>query len=558
MMEKRYPMRLLRLLVMALLFSPGCRRAPEPGLWVWVPHRGAEEERIKTLAQELGLQARFVTGRDLLAAAPRTVRAVKALVVFEGSGPEMLGSTAVNEILDTGGALLLVGDAASFLEPRLGFRVHTVAPGPLLWQAPARQRLQPGSFSAADGTAQVYGYATRIIGGWGYASLTGDLWAKNSNEVPRWLERPLANGHLVFAGLPLAQLSVQGESQGARLLLERAAELGRLPRLWPTPGGKGGMAINIHLDSRIHLSYLNDILARWPSEVRPTWHVTAGPDCDQEGDGKGVAAGDPGRGRPFVAKLRAVGEVGSHGGWIHNLWGNQAGTWPLDRLEHYLDLNEQALAEFGPLTSFSAPVGLHPEIINPWLIRHGVRAFYLIGESGSPPTRPWIGGHAWGYPMWAFPVSTDGAYASVYEFRAAGLSVADADRWLRDLLDFCGRTHSLRLMYGHPVEWQDYRAAYFGLVDSLAKQVQEDHMTALTLTEYADFLDRHEKVRWSFAPTGNGARLNAEAPSLRDMAFRLPGAWKTGEAGVRVWREDDWTWVRVEGERTSLDVRLLP
>lgn len=551
----------MRGLVLAVctLFCLACGTRSRPDLWIWVPGGGGQAERIEALAKELGLQARMVTGRDLLATPLADLQRVRALVVFEGSGTEMLGATGVKEVLKAGGTLALVGDSPSFLEGPVGFKVASEGPSPLVWEAPARPHLAPGTFQPRTGRAVVYSYGDQILGGWHYLGLKGEVWATSSTGHLRWVEQAWGGGHLVFAGLPLAGYAAQSNSQGARMLLERVADLARLPRLWPTPGGLGGIAVNVHVDSQAHLPYLPDLVARWPKEVRASWHLTAGPDLEREGDGLGLNVADGAKGGAWVARLLELGEVGSHGGWIHNLWASQAGRWPTERLQHLVHQNMQALAARGAAAkSYSSPVGLHPQALNPWLEDHGIRAAYYTGEAGSPPTRPWVEGRPWSRKVWAFPLATEGKAASAFEFRARGEQDEEVALWLRSLLDYCERTHSLRLVYGHPTEWAYFPQGYHGLVQALALGVQRGALSAWTLSDYAAFLDRHQDTTWSFQADGDRARLVAAGSSLQGMAFRVPGDWRlAGAQGVRSWSEGGWTWIVIQDPIARFEGRLV-
>jgi hypothetical protein len=374
------------------------------------------------------------------------------------------------------------------------------------------------------------------------------------------MEKEVAGGgRLVVAGLPLAAEAILGDSFQARLFLERAAELANLPRLWPTPEAKGVVIINVHIDSKIHGVYLKDLVAKWPKQLRGTFHFTAGPDCDQEGDGKGFNVPDHAKGGQWVDQLAQLGEVGPHGGWIHNVWALEGPRMPLARRLELLDLNFKAMAPWGQPKTYSSPAGFHPSDINPWLEAHGIRGFYHTGEGACPPTHAWLNGGPFGDSMWAFPVSALGANAATYEFKKNAVSEAQVGVWFVALAKYCAQRREARMVYGHPVDFGDMPTAYYqDLLQTLEADVTGGQLQSWTMADYAAFQDRRQLVKWSVSSQGKMQTLKAHGP-LRGMAFQLPGLWH-GQAGdgIVLTQEEGSTWVIVKNECDTLEVKLWP
>ncbi|HEX9081843.1 MAG TPA: hypothetical protein VF768_06160, partial [Holophagaceae bacterium] len=459
-----------------------------------------------------------------------------------------------------GGTLLAAGQAAAALGPAWGFRAVPTTDHRLQWAEPARGLLAPGTFDPTTGLALTYQYGPKQLTGWWLAPAPGTVWARDPEGHARWVERSLpGGGRLVLAGLPLAAEAALGDSLQARLLLERAAVLAGLPRLWPTPDGKGAVLLNLHIDSKAHIPYLDGLLRHWPARLRATVHITAGPDCDRPGDGQGFAVDDPRRGGAYMARLAALGEIGSHGGWAHNYWATVAPHLPLPQRLDLLDRNFRALAPWGPVRTYSSPVGYHPPNINPWLESHGVLGFYHTGEGGCPPTHAWFEGAPFGGSMWAFPVATFGAGAATYEFKREGLTQAQVATWFSDLAHFCATQREARLVYGHPVDFADMPEAYVqGLLATVDRDVAQGALETWTLAEYAEFLNRREQVSWSLTTRGKACVLRAQGP-LRNMAFRVPGRWHAQiPPGVDLRSEEAATWVVVRDSRNRLEVDLWP
>ena len=551
-------LRICAALLVVLALS--CRRDTfqSGGLLIWVPGGGAKQERIRALVAELGIPATFLGDREAVSISPRDLTSVQTVVCFDGPGGRALSSTAIPGLLRRRANLVLVGESAGILGPSLGFQVVSSNETGFRWAESVRPRLTPGSFDPASGQALVYGYGDKQVPGWRMTGNAGSPWVTDQVGRPRWTERALpAGGTLIAVAVPLAQLAVEGDSLQARILLERAAELTGSPRLWPTPRGRGVMVVNIHIDGQSALPYLPALVRDWPPEVKGTFHITAGPDCDRTGDSSGFSAQDPGKGGAWVLRLNALGEVGSHGGWTHNLWAEEAGRWPWTKREEMLRLNADALAAAGPLRSYSSPSGLTPRDVYPWLESRGFTAYYTTGEAGGPPTRAWEKGAPCSRSMWAFPFTSLGAAAATYEFKKAGIPQAEVTGWLEKLLDYCESRREGRLVYGHAVDLGDMPKAYSGFLGALAGRSRNGTMASLTMQDYAAFLERRSRATWSLEASGNRFVLKATGPSLRDLSFRLPGKWQlTTDPGLRLQANAQETWVTVLDDRTGLEVAL--
>ena len=548
------------LLALLLVFSLGCGVDREqPALLVWVPGGGPPAARIRQLVDEMGLAAAVVTDRELLSLRPQVLKGVKVAVCFDGPGAQTLTSTVLAALPRQGGILMAAGPAAAALGPAWNFTARTTSDPVLRWAPAVWPRLAPGTYDPANGAALTYGYGPKLLSGWDLETPEGEVWARDPQGRVRWLERRTpSGGRLVLAGLPLAAEAEAGDGLQARLFLERAAELAGLPRLWPTPEGKGAVLINVHVDSKAHLPYLKDLVAQWPARVKGTFHFTAGPDNEREGDGQGFNVLDPALGGAWVGRLAALGEVGPHGGWIHNAWALRGKDLTSAQRQELLKLNFDAMARWSAPHTYSSPGGYHPRDLNPWLEAHGVRGYYHTGEAGSPPTHAWLDGTPFAHSMWAFPVATLGANAATYEFKQHGVPEAQVQAWFLSLAEFCRQRREVRMVYGHAVDFGDMPAAYGALLKTLDAAVAAGTLNTFTLAEYAAFLDRRQQVRWTVTPQGRGQLLRAHGP-LRGMAFQLPGSWQgSPDPGLALTREAGATWIVVTDARQDLEFKLWP
>jgi len=549
--------RLLAALLLCALLGCGVDRDLAP-LLIWVPGGGPQAQRIRELTQEMGLSATFITDREVLSLRPSALHGVKVAVCFDGPGAELLNSSALAALPRQGGTLFAAGQAVAALAPAWNMTALPTDDSVLCWAPITWDRLPPGTFDLVDGTALSYGYGRKALSGWRLSAPDGTVWAQDRQGRPRWLERQApGGGRLVLAGLPLAAEAALGDSFQARLFLERASELAGLPRLWPTPEAKGAVLLNVHIDSKLHTTYLDALVNRWPGHLRGTFHITAGPDCDRVGDGKGFAV--QGQGGPWLDRLAPLGEIGSHGGWIHNVWALEGPRMtPSQRLE-LLDLNAKALAPWGPGRSYSSPAGYHPADLNPWLEARGVQGFYHTGEGGCPPTHAWLNGAPFGGRMWAFPVSALGASAATYEFKKAGLSEAQVQAWFSALTRFCEQRREARMVYGHSVDFADMPGAYFdGLLQGLDRALASGRLLSWTMADYAAFQTRRQQVQWSLTAQRKARILRASGP-LRGMAFQLPGVWQgQPDGGLSLTHDRGATWIVVNDGRDTLEVKLWP
>ena len=552
-------MRRLATLLLCALLGCGVERELAP-LLIWVPGGGAQAKRIQALVAEMGLSASFITDREVLSLRPSILRGVKVAVCFDGPGAELLNSSALAALPRQGGTLLAAGQAAVALAPAWGLQARPTEDPVLCWSPPVWSRLPPGTYDPASGAALTYGYGPKVLSGWRLGNPEGTVWARDPQGQVRWLERSVAGGgRLVLAGLPMAAEATLGDSFQARLFLERAAELARLPRLWPTPEAKGVVLVNVHIDSKLQEAYLQELLARWPSHLRGTFHFTAGPDCNQVGDGKGFNVADHTQGGQWVDRFAQLGEVGPHGGWIHNVWALEGPRMPLARRLGLLDQNFKAMAPWGQPRTYSSPSGFHPRDINPWLEATGVRGFYHTGEGGCPPTHAWLDGVPFGGTMWAFPLAALGASASSFEFKKNRVPEVQVEAWFQALAGYCSRRREAHMVYGHPVDFGDMPAAYYGgLLRTVDAALAAGQLRSWTLADYADFQDRRQQVIWSVVTQGQGRVLHARGP-LRGMAFQVPGSWQGPvDQGLAFTREDGATWVVVKDGRDTLEVKLWP
>ena len=320
-------------------------------------------------------------------------------------------------------------------------------------------------------------------------------------------------GHVLFVNLPLSYL----ESRTDGLLLHSflryfGVKLIGLPYLSSVPDGIGGMVFNWHIDAKAMAPPLQKLVAagifnRGPFSV----HFTAGPDDDQFGDGKGLNVGHDPQTDALIRELMRRGHsIGSHGGWIHNYFGEHVSDDNEQEFSKYLQWNAAAIEKVTgkPVTEYSAPLGNHPAWVSHWLEKNHIDSYYFAGDTGMGPTQVYRDSVRDGNNIWAFPIVHLGRYASLEEMGFANLDPQYIQDWLDGVADFVADDRSARLIYTHSFG----ATRYIAILQQFLKhtdQLQRDHRFQwYTMSQLADFLNVRKAVQWSLVePKGTGSLL---------------------------------------------------
>lgn len=399
--------------------------------------------------------------------------------------------------------------------------------------------------------------------------------------------RRQGNGGVLFVNLPLGWL--KGETDAMLMhgfLRYFGARLLGMPRLSDHPNATGGLVFNWHVDAAEALGPIAtlDSLGVWdrgPFSI----HVTAGPDTVSVGDGLGLdVAGNAitqGWIRYFVQKGH---QLGSHGGWDHDIFGVGANEWNRDAFAvgtytflDLLDLNKRALdAVIGapypasgypgvanPVVEYAAPEGNNPHWALDWLEQSGHVGYYFLGHTGTGPTRAYrppisddsgLPGELLNPSMWAFPLNPMGCYATFEEFADFGVDPTAVTGWYGALIDFVAKNRTSRLVYAHPpgaAGFQPVLSAMFGFADAKGARFRW-----YTMTDLARFNARRLDVAWVEGGTPTARVFEASHPtSLADFAWVLPrGAYSKPKitAGSATLTSDSASWIVSATGGTSL------
>ena len=555
---------------------PVWARAPSHGVVLLVPETRAVQEPVA----QAWLDAAAEEG---LAVTPmNSNRFVQAVVRRENMAGVLVPDTIHRHASDVwvqalrtytarGGKTLLSFDAALFglqdehyasaqsrLSDLTGFRYarydtwreDTTALTPVMVSSQAERQLdiQPGKvdYSSAQshptdwegqwGELTTYSYAHLM-----YPHFRTDFNPAQSSDVRVWMRSPQGDpvissrahgrGTVLFANLPLGYLKTRTDGYLLhRLLGYFGKQLLQLPVLSSAPEGLGGLVLNLHVDSNAAQTPMLELeQAGWFRQGPYSIHLTAGPDTYREGDRLGLDMPHNPRMQALLRRLHAQGhEVGNHGGWIHNVFGEQAHAENAARFMPWLELNQTTLSNIvgERLKSYSAPMGNHPDWVTDWLQARDLRAYYTAGDSGLGPTRSYLGGQppARGSP-WAFPISNLHRIATFEELQEAGVSELQMREFIRALMKHVSTHGLVRLFYFHPASAPYFPHGLAVLPETAERLMREGRFRWYAMDSMAEFLDRRLSVQWQLQLSDDSdmASLHARSTqSLQGMTWVFP------------------------------------
>ena len=394
----------------------------------------------------------------------------------------------------------------------------------------------------------------------------------DNREHPAIVARAYGAGRCLHVNLPLGHLKSHADDLPLRAIARwwLLDEVG-LPCLMSAPRGVGGLVLNWHVDGNGDWPYLDDMVARglFRRDLPASIHVCAGPDLNAPGDGDGFDA--CGKGRRQLEALAGLGEIGSHGGWTHNLFSAEvlAGRWGATEAGDAVRRNRDCLREIvgRPVAEYSAPDGVHPpHLMTPLLEELGFTCYYTTSDIGSAPNRSFSDGRRLSDLLIAFPVMPLRDVASFGEMDTKHrLDSGEVAAWLDGMLDYCERNRAVRLMYSHPYNLylyhgdQDYLPAYAAWLDELAARCRDGRLQVRPMREFADFQLRMLATEATWRVADGELRLHLRNPrGLRDLAFSVPaGRWRAPTAPyLRATTGDGRHVVVIEDDAREMDVVL--
>lgn len=378
--------------------------------------------------------------------------------------------------------------------------------------------------------------------------------------------REVGTGGVLFVNMPVSYL----ENRTDGLLLHSflryfGMHVLNLPYLSTVPDGIGGLVLNWHVDAKSALLPMARLRALGIFDQGPfSVHFTAGPDVDITGDHKGLDVANNPVIQDWIRYFMKRGyTIGSHGGWIHNYFGEHIGNELTPEFEQYLEMNKKAIEGVmgKPVVEYSAPIGTHPQWVTHWLEQHGFNSYYFSGDAGLGPTQVYRDGKRDGNSIWAFPILHMGRYAAFEEMQFNSVPEPIVRDWLLHVTDYVAQEHVARLVYSHPLGATDYvdaLHAWFNLTHQLAGKQE---FRWYTMADLATFLNNRKLTQWTITrDTGHSTTLHASNPAdLSRMSWIFPQSHydepQVTEGSAEV-RSGEGNWTITAKKCSTLTVKL--
>ena len=377
-------------------------------------------------------------------------------------------------------------------------------------------------------------------------------------------QRPVANGSVVFANVPLGDLKGRTDGLLLHAALKYIADIADAPTLLATPGGIGGLVFNWHIDANSSLNALDEFERRGLFSQGPfSIHITAGPDAHLKGDGAGMNLGSNPAMQQWVKRFQSRGDsLGNHGGWIHDYFGTHVDDGDRSEMQSLLKRNDETLSRYTdkPILEYSAPLGNQPEWVTSWIEKRGVLAYYFTGNTGMAPTRSYRNGMLNAHKIWSFPILTLNQIASFEEALDNDMSPQYLSDWLISIAEFSANSATVRTFYSHPTGWKRYFDSMQKWFDRTRELNAEGRFRWYTMERIASFLNRREEVQWHQNSSATQERITAShSVSLKEMSWRVPkrrfARPVVVEGNAEVYELNS-AWVVVAGESQSLTFDL--
>lgn len=339
--------------------------------------------------------------------------------------------------------------------------------------------------------------------------------------------RPVGAGQVLFVNLPLGYLKGRTDALPMHgflnFFMQHVVQGSRLSAM---PNGVAGLTYDWHLDSMAAQAPSLALEAAGVFNKGPfSMEMTAGPDAVVPGDGLGWNLNVNPVAQQLLRRLDGLGHaVGSHGGWVHDHFGNNASETNATEFLPLLQWNEAAVngAVGKAARSYSAPQGNNPLWAMDWLEQQGVVGAYFGGHTGLGATRQYRDGVLKNPALYVFPVTPQGLYATFEEFQIYQVPKTDVIDWYRGLVDFSIAQNTSRLVYAHPPGANDWPDVLNNLLSYAGGKGAK--FKWYTMPRLADFMTQRQQVVWTETILATGAtRFDVSHPTgLGEMVWMLP------------------------------------
>lgn len=334
-------------------------------------------------------------------------------------------------------------------------------------------------------------------------------------------------GQVLFVNLPLTYLKGRTDALPMHGFLHYfMQQVVRGTRLSTMPNAVAGMTFDWHLDSMGAQAPTLVLEAAGVFRKGPfSMEMTAGPDTIVPGDGLGWNLNHNPVAQQLLRRLDAGGHaIGSHGGWAHDYYGNNATE--ANQADYLPLLLQNRAAVDGAVgkaaRSYSAPQGNNPTWAMDWLEQQGVVGAYFGGHTGLGATRHYRDGVLRNPALTVFPVTPQGLYATFEEFQEYKVPQQDVIDWYRGMVDFSLAHNTSRMVYAHPPGANAWRSVLNNLL--AYADAKGGRFRWYTMPRLADFMATRHQAAWRETLLPGGAtQFDVSHPaSLAEMVWMLP------------------------------------
>lgn len=386
------------------------------------------------------------------------------------------------------------------------------------------------------------------------------LMTKEEEKLPAIVLRN-ATGNIMYVSLPLGYLKAYADDFPLRTFLSVFLfKIAKVPHILATPYGLPLITFNLHVDSNIDYKSIPYLMKKGflNKNLPYSIHICAGDFRDVPNDRLGFDA--CGKGKTFVEILKAYGVIGSHGGWAHNYFSSLLDRNMLteDEIKDYIDKNKRCLESIVgyKIREYSAPNGVHPEIVTKILEKDGFNSYYYTGDNGSSPNRTFLNGHMVSSKVIAFPITSFGKYASLYEMYRGGVSEEEVKNFFDELIGYTIKTKSARLFYSHPYDFPLYPNALQYFISKLITLQQTNALSVQPMSAYADFFKKLIDANFYIDMKKKVIEISGE--ELKGFVIALPKQFqlKSNLPYIKISADKDYSYITIENSMKKISIQF--
>ncbi|BAL80482.1 polysaccharide deacetylase family protein [Caldisericum exile] len=225
--------------------------------------------------------------------------------------------------------------------------------------------------------------------------------------------------------------------------------------------------------------------------------------------------------------------------------------------KNYIDKNTQCLENIigYKIKEYSAPNGVHPEVVTKILESEGFNSYYYTGDNGSVPNRTFLNGSMVSSNIVAFPITSYKKYASLYEMYQGGVSSKEVEKFLNDLTNYAIKTKTVRLFYSHPYDFPLYEDALRKYFLNLINLKNEGKIQIKPMSYFAEFFQNLFSAKFEIDLNKKIILVNGRC--LNGFVIALPKEFiaKPETPGIQVEVDENYTYLKIlEKDKTNVKI----